>query len=281
MGSLLHSILYEFYKTISREKIILSGCSDEVFNRAIDIMFKIALEKTGMVNLDFPLAFFEKEKILGINNNRKQSVLYKFVEKEREIESKFTPAYFEIPFGGVRNEEGKYEYKSLVDFKVGDVEVRGKIDRIDIDKDDNSFKLIDYKLGGKTPVKDDLKQGLSLQLPLYLHAAQKLLTEEKGKNLDPAVAEIYSLKMKESDFGPKVVKISDTRKNYETADEKTRQELVESNKEMIKICLDKITKYVSSIAGGEFNLSTLPDRKEKVCKYCDFAGICRVNEFEE
>ena len=71
MGSLLHNILYEFYKTIRLKGIIISKASGKDFNYAKDILFKIAEEKIKEGNFNSPLTFYEKEKILGINGKGK------------------------------------------------------------------------------------------------------------------------------------------------------------------------------------------------------------------
>ncbi len=39
-----------------------------------------------------------------------------------------------------------------------------------------------------------------------------------------------------------------------------------------------VSKYVEEISSGKFNLSQLEDRENKVCKYCNFRSICRIQE---
>ena len=48
--------------------------------------------------------------------------------------------------------------------------------------------------------------------------------------------------------------------------------------EIINVCIDSINKYVDEIASGKFNLSDLEDRENKVCRYCNFRSICRIQE---
>ncbi len=90
---------------------------------------------------------------------------------------------------------------------------------------------------------------------------------------EPASAEIYSLKFSDTDFGRKKIKNSDSRKRNIPEDE-----YISANNELIEICMDSIEKYVSSIVNGKFNLTKLKDRENKVCKYCDFKSICRIQE---
>ena len=101
MGSLLHNILYEFYSTVRKEGIIISKASEEDFNIVQDILFKIAEEKINEGNFNSPLTFYEKEKILGINGDRKNSLLYIFLKTEKENDDNFIPEFFEVIFGSM------------------------------------------------------------------------------------------------------------------------------------------------------------------------------------
>ncbi|MGA7721224.1 MAG: PD-(D/E)XK nuclease family protein [Ignavibacteriaceae bacterium] len=273
MGSLLHNILYKFYKQIREKGIILAEADEEHFKFAEKFLFEIAEKIVDDANLHSPLAFYEKEKVLGVNGDRKNSILYKFLQEERNNKEGFIPEYFEFNFGGNERRTGGKE--TLQEIKIDSVSVVGKIDRIDIDKGKKKFKVIDYKLSGKKPSVTDLQQGISLQLPLYLYAARQLINIQLGNvnNVnEPVGAEIYSLKFSDKEFGSQLVKLLPPRAKY------NEEQLIESYKEMIDICLDAIKKYVDAISKGNFNLSTLEDRENKVCKFCSFRAICRIQD---
>jgi ATP-dependent helicase/nuclease subunit B len=262
MGSLLHSILYEFYTELKKKKIVLHNVSNKQFQEAEDLIFKIAEAKVEAANFNAALSFFEIEKILGINGNRKNSILYKFLEQERDNDEGYVPEYFELSFGKIN--------QSSTEFKIGETKFRGKIDRVDVDHNEKRFRVVDYKLGGKKPSTDDLYKGLSLQLPLYMYAAKKLIQAQLKKDYKPAGSEIYSLKYQEEKFGRQPIKLS---RKKTTADED-----VALNEELIKICLEAVEKYVAAIQEGKFHLSLLEDRETKVCQYCNFRAICRIQE---
>jgi len=270
MGSLLHKILYKFYKKLNQEKIILNNAEKNKFEYAEDLLFKIAEEIIEEAHFNSPLTFYEKEKILGINGNIHNSILYKFLVNEKENNGEFIPSFFELGFGNIKDNNN--ELTTVQNIKVDDINVRGKIDRIDIDEKNNRYKVIDYKLSGKKPSARDLSEGLSLQLPLYMFAAKEMIKAQLNKDLEPAGAEIYSLKFDEKDFGNKLIGLFNQRSKL--SDEK----IVESNRELMDICRDMIKKYVNAIIAGKFNLSTLEDRENKVCQYCDFRPICRIQE---
>jgi ATP-dependent helicase/nuclease subunit B len=270
MGTLLHEILFNFYKNLKEKRIILQNASDKDFKYAEDLIFKIASEKIMQANFNSPLAFYEKEKILGISGNKKNSILFKFLEQERDNPDGFIPEYFEIGFGNISDKENKNIFAKS--FVVSGVNVRGKIDRIDLNNETGSYKVVDYKLSGAKPNEEDLTTGLSLQLPLYMFAAKELIKAQLGEEFSPAGSEIYSLKFNKDNFGRIPIFPSSGRKKY-SPEEKTI-----INEEIILICIDAIEKYTKFIAEGKFNLTTLKDRENKVCRYCHFKYICRIEE---
>lgn len=273
-GSLIHSILYEFYTKLKEKGIILFSCSDVEFKSAEELLFKIAERRFDELNLNPEFSFYEREKLLGINGKRTQSLLYKFLEEERKNDGGYVPEFFELSFGKVKHEE-KFSKKFKEGVNAGRVKLKGKIDRIDINEEEKTLKVIDYKLGGTKPTTEDLLTGISLQLPLYLFAAKELIKKELGKEYKPADAQIFSLKYNEKDFGKKSISLKARRSKTENLEEK-----IDAAEEMIKICLEMVNKFTEDISQGKFHLSTLKNREAKVCRYCDFKRICRIQEVD-
>jgi len=273
-GSLIHSVLYEFY-TILREKgIVLAGCESDEFKTAEEILFKIAKKRFDDLKLSSEFAFYEREKLLGINGRKHQSILYKFLEEERKGNVGFVPEFFELSFGNIKSER-KSEQKFNNTIVTDGVKLKGKIDRIDLNETEKTFIVLDYKLGGKKPTSDDLLNGISLQLPLYLFAAKELIKRELEKDFIPTDALVYSLKFTEKDFGRKSVGIKTGKsKAIETGEE------IDAAEEMIKNCIDMVNKFTIEISEGRFHLTTLKNREAKVCGYCDFKRICRIQEVD-
>src|SRR5690606_27929336 len=175
------------------------------FKFAEELIFKIAQQKIEEAGFYSALAFYEKEKILGINGNRNNSLLYKFLENESKDQNGFEPELFEKTFG-------RMDEPNTSAITAGEILVRGKIDRIDINPANKTYKIIDYKLSGKKPSLDEIYNGISLQLPLYMYAAKKLIQQELEEEYKPAGAEIYSLKFSENDFGSIPVRFTKERK---------------------------------------------------------------------
>ncbi|MDO8548907.1 MAG: PD-(D/E)XK nuclease family protein, partial [Ignavibacteria bacterium] len=261
MGSLLHNIFYEFYKELKEKRIILFKCSDDEFNFARELLFSIAGKKIDEANFKSPLSFYEREKILGLNNKKESSILFEFLKQERTQNDGFIPEFLEVSFGRIDKEDLPDSIKNL---KAKGVLIRGKIDRIDLNSDESEFRVIDYKLGGRRPTNEDLETGISLQLPLYMYAAKELIKAQLNKDYEAAGAEIYSLKYNEKSFGRLSVKNLSTNKT--------------TTENLIAICLNSVEKYVESISAGKFHLTQLNDRENKICRFCSFRSICRIEE---
>jgi ATP-dependent helicase/nuclease subunit B len=270
-GSLIHSILFEFYSKLKKRGIVLKNCSDEDFTKAGNILFEIASQKFDELSLSSELAFYEREKLLGMDGNKRNSILYKFLQEERSNDDGYIPAFFELEFGKFKNDDTE-QIPDKKEIKIADIKFRGKIDRIDLNETNKTLKVIDYKLGGTTPTIEDLKTGLSLQLPLYLFAAKELISAHFKEDFKPTGAEIFSLKYSEKDFGIKSVSLKKKGK-------KERVEVqIEDAEEMIKICIEMLNTYVRDISKGKFNLSLLNNRESKICRYCDFKKVCRIQD---
>jgi ATP-dependent helicase/nuclease subunit B len=267
LGNLLHKILFLTYTRLREKDIVLYKCNDEVFKEAEEILFTTADEVIEESASKSPLNFLEIEKIKGFNGNRKKSILYTFLTEERENNGGYQPYDFEVPFGNIESEDGRKT--ELPDFQSGDVKLRGKIDRIDVNVNDGYVRVTDYKLTGKKISAEDIESGLSLQLPLYLYAAKRIVEKKFNKEFNPAGADIFSLKYKEGDFG---------RHSLVKEKKLTKEELIEEYEKIISISRKHIEEYTTNIAKGIFHPSLIEKREEKACKYCEFNSVCRIEE---
>ena len=116
-----------------------------------------------------------------------------------------------------------------------------------------------------------MKEGIALQIPLYLYAAKELIKAQLNKDSKPSAGEIYSLKYKSGEFGKKTVKPFNKRKFDE-------MELIAENEKIINECFENIKKYVQQITEGKFNLSTLKNRESEICRFCGIKSVCRIQE---
>ncbi|MDP3149581.1 MAG: PD-(D/E)XK nuclease family protein [Ignavibacteria bacterium] len=274
MGLLLHAILEQSMKTVKEQNLNLQLEKE----KARKLLFTIAAEKIDKLNIHSSLSFWEIEKILGVNGNQNDSLLSLFLDNELSREDNFEPAYFEVPFGRLRSDDG--QKSTLLSLSLSsNAKLRGKIDRIDINFDEKHFKVYDYKLSGKKPNEEDLQLGISLQIPLYLFAAQQILQNELGEPFQPAAGVIYSLKFSAEDFGPDEVKAVKG-KSYDKANDEMKEQIIHANQELISNALHRIDELITGISSGIYHLSKLEKREEKVCRMCSFKSVCRIQEAE-
>ena len=91
---------------------------------------------------------------------------------EHMHDSRFTPNALESDFGV---EDGVA--RLTVNAVSGECTLEGRIDRVDTWTEGGYLRVIDYKRGGKAPELDGVYHGLSLQLPVYLAAANAISLE--------------------------------------------------------------------------------------------------------
>ncbi len=269
IGNLLHDILFDFYNELRNKNIIVNNCSNEVFNKAKQILFNIAEKKVEESNLIFPISFFEREKILGINGKKEESVLIKYLENEQKENTNFLPEFFEVKFGLIKGDKYDYILSDNESLDLGGVKIRGKIDRIDIDKESKTFNIIDYKSGKTKPSVSEMRDGTSLQLPVYMMAAQKLISNYFKEEYNPLIMFLYRLRYSEKDLKRDQIKVINKGEN---------EDIINANKELFDETIRNVKNHVESMNNGVFNLSRLKNRENKICSYCDFRYVCRVSE---
>lgn len=267
IGILLHDILFELYKWIRENKIIIAGCDEEIFKSVEKQIILIARKKFDEQNFKSDFAFYIEEQIFGIAGDWKQSILFKFLETERESSLDFIPSYFEIPFGNMPVKDSDDALHNPEPVEIGGINFRGKIDRIDINISTNEFAVIDYKTGSNRINEKNLSRGLDLQIPVYMIAVQQILEKHFSGKFNPIYSFIYSLKYSEAKFGKHEIKLGG-KALMDTAGHERNLIALEETKNAIK-------KYAGGIRSGKFPLSELEDRDKEICNYCGLIYMCR------
>ena len=257
IGNFLHSLLFEFYSRLLENNINIQSQAAE------DLLFDLANNIISQFRFDDETYFYEKEKFFGISDNRADSILYHFLETEREQSDGYYPAYFEVAFGR-KEKTGTDKRLSIEDpISFEGINLVGKIDRIELNK--NFISIVDYKSGAKKVSSKNIERGIDLQLPVYMYVARELL----GPGFAPGKMSIYSLKFNENYFGKNEVKMTRSKKLTETEKSELLEKVVEES-------LLKLKEYFNQITSAMFNPSKLEDRETLVCSYCNFKNICRV-----
>lgn len=193
---------------------------------------------------------------------------------------------------------------------LGDITLSGKIDRIDVSGD--YFRVVDYKSSSTGFSLGDFAGGVSLQLPVYIEAARRLL-ESQGAGALPAggyymkIGDVY----KESDDAvAKAARMSGISLNdaeilrefsvtaenggFSAIDQSvTRAGCLHGrgqNKfftgEELNVLLSKANRLIKEAAEDIYNGSTairpaVKMSKGDACTYCAYTGVCRFDsEYE-
>ncbi|MBI5471800.1 MAG: exodeoxyribonuclease V subunit gamma [Ignavibacteriae bacterium] len=277
-GSVLHEALFEFY-TERREKNLpsLIGCADAVFAEANRRLLEITERRLAAI--DIPDAFWdlEKELILG-DRDSGRGVLWEFLNHERNRSTTLQPAYFEVGFGSKLGAQTRIdrEFSSEDPIVAGNVQLRGKVDRVDMN--DEAFSIIDYKTGKAIAKLEDVRTGISLQLPVYLYSIERLMQEKLGVDRAAAGGSHYQLRP------PIALKIGVGSASYKDDIGATgKGGFLESDQELralIDESIAMINKFVEGMSQGRFPLAE-PKNLDKVCKWCDYKTICRIQTIHQ
>jgi ATP-dependent helicase/nuclease subunit B len=187
-GWLIHAILFEFFENLKKEKS--QPLSKEHRDRYFDRMERIArnlfkkMEQRGRTG--FPMMWkIEKDHIMDD--------LRELLRVEMEKTEPFIPSHFEVRFGMPESEEleGAFSSDFPVPLEMKDkktISFKGRIDRIDLSEDQKRGIIIDYKTGKAYHNNNAFMGGQSLQLPIYIYAAEHLLKEhlKRKVHLDAA-----------------------------------------------------------------------------------------------
>lgn len=173
-GALLHDILDRFFSHLVRDGLVPVRAErlDECRRRLRTTVEEVcaAFETSGAVGYQF-MWEVEKARIL---TDLEGVLSFELVEP-----SGFVPAYFEARFGPspawVTPPPGSIPHPLELTVEGRSMRFTGYIDRIDLDQR-GAARVIDYKTGALYGEKSDrFRGGQSLQLPLYIRAADAML----------------------------------------------------------------------------------------------------------
>ena len=302
-GTFIHEVIDEFFKEVSKENIDIKEITDEKIKVIVDNIINQKL----LINKNYIFTSTPKYKSLVIRLKRiiKKSLKYII---ESLIKSKFEIYGNEIEFG----EKGKYK-PIVIKLENGkNVEITGKIDRIDIAKceDGRYIRIIDYKSSIRNIDLNEVYDGIQIQLLTYLDAIckeedflsagilyfnimEQSVKAKKMMQSDEIEEKIRSnFKMKGlilTDI--KIVKLHDKylEKGYSSLvpayidkdgniSEKLSNGVTREQFESLQKYMHTIIKQISSeILNGNIDLKPYYKNKKTPCKYCDYKNICNFN----
>ncbi|MCX8010189.1 MAG: exodeoxyribonuclease V subunit gamma, partial [Ignavibacteria bacterium] len=252
IGNLIHRILFKFFTELKDERknfySLLQNNFDELNTKILGIA-KNELEYEKSID---PYFFLIEELVLG--NEDSPSILTKFLENEKTKEVKLNPFYF----------EKKFEEEITLNSNER-IKINTKIDRIDYNEIDSSIQIIDYKTGSSLPSKRDFEEFISLQIPLYIKLCLDILSNE-----------IKNLKLMDALFLKIIHKGQEREIETKSFFDITKLNHLQLNEYLAQLT-NKIKEMVDNIKLGRFHLTRVKNFEYRVCRYCGYKTICRVD----
>jgi len=272
MGKLLHEILYDFYADRREHGLPpVAGIDDAGFADAVAALREIAVRKFDEASVDDVFWEISRETVLG--SPGRPGTLEAMLAGERDSGVSAAPSWFEVRFGRA-GEDLKYSDPGMFSddpAPAGGIFLQGKIDRIDVDGD--AFAVVDYKTGASIPARKEVDEGASLQLPLYLHAAEWLLSERLGRPMAGGAGLYYHLK---PEFEA-VPRIGSAEYRGRLLDPARRFKLAADSaalRAQVDAAVAIAGERAERIAAGIFPVE--PRDPARLCRSCDYNKICRI-----
>ena len=286
-GSFMHDIIDTFFKNINDVSTLEYSDIPGIVNKIIEE--KLELKRNYM--------FTSSPKFIVLTN-RLKTLITKSIEY---IVYQIKNSKFEV----LSNE---LEFTKQVD----NVEISGKIDRVDISKDGEYLRIIDYKSSSKNINLNDVFSGIQLQLLTYMD----IIAEKQNKKpagvlyfnlLEPIINSSKDMTNEEienkirNEFKMKGLIVADVKvakmmdKNLEKGQSdiipayidkdgnisSSRSSAISKDEfDKLRLKIRKIIKNISQeILSGNIEIKPAYDKKTKIdaCKYCEFKSICSFN----
>ncbi|MGH1364591.1 MAG: PD-(D/E)XK nuclease family protein [Calditrichia bacterium] len=284
-GQLVHNTFFRFYSALREETPDLLQRPWE----ARDLLYEIAAEEFDKLPFSGLLFEIERERYFGSPN--KSGLWDAFLEQEKEqIENlQFFPAFFEVGFGetGLKKEQDKISLEQPIEIQQDGKTLKliGKIDRIDLSADSKQAMLLDYKTGFSAVGPRNVRDGMSLQLPIYAVVLPRLLGKAgKRKEAKAILTAIYQVR--DADNCERKPVMFDKESGIPLSQRghaalpngyiKDEYDTQLSFDDMLNRSQEMVFKYVEQIRGGVFRHTRFP--KEAACEsHCEFKRMCRKN----
>lgn len=299
-GNINHHVLEKLISGYGRDKLL--NMSEEELKKAVnDIMDEYLKNVLGSP---------EDERFNYLYDILRGSLFEIALRLINEFEqSDFIPVAFELPIG--ENEEIK---PYIPEGSSGNIEIIGRIDRVDIAKDSGTtyLRVIDYKKKQKKFWLGDVMYGINMQMLIYLFTLWKNGNKKFGDNITPAGILYYNATtpIVSADSGDNEEKIAKERVESQlmtgliVGDEKiVRLMEHDAQKQFVPAAVDKDGK----LKGNIINIKALEKLKKKAdsliiqmadclqsgkieavpayaegstapCKYCDYKKVCGYEE---
>lgn len=250
-GTVLHDVLEHCFRDWMAHPAVLKD-KDKAKKQALRELEK-SLERNPLL--------LEKRYQYDLDYEDFRETLERFLdtELERLETAKLKPRYFEFNFGLAGSGAGPL----VLGDGAREICISGKIDRIDVDANNEIGFVIDYKRRAKFE-KKDLEFGVHLQLPIYCLALETLL------GLKAAAGELYSIKERKKN-------------GFYHADHigllpgLSRRRMILPDKDF-RALLERSVFFIRKFSQemGQMRIAVEPRKCEP---YCPYASLCRIEKW--
>ena len=298
----MHETIDLFFNRLRNKEIKIEDITDEQIKTIVNDIIDEELQ----LNKNYIFTSSEKYKLLVLRLKRIVAKALKYII-ETLNQSKFDILGTEVEFG----QKGKYK-PIILDLDDGKrIEITGKIDRIDIGKNDNGkyLRIIDYKSSSRNIDLNEVYAGLQIQLLTYMDAVCKEEDAISAGVLYFNLLEqmIKSDKRIESNEIEEKIKANFKMKGLILANinvvKMHDKNLISGASKLIPAYIDKsgnlskktngiteeqfieLQKYISKtikeismeILSGKIDLNPFYKNGNTPCKYCTYKAICGFN----
>ncbi len=267
-GRIVHEILARFYREHAKAALAArsAGRIDEETRRTVRAIADEIWEERKDA-LEYVKPGLKGREIEEIANMALMVIRAEGDEASR-ISSPLIPREFEWEFSKKKGNALKINVKGEEPLYV-----RGRVDRIDADRDKSRFLVIDYKTGKEEQVVNRIESGSHLQLPLYISAVKSALFPEAvamgGLMFEIREAAISGDGKKTAGKTKGLVLGEFEGACYRVGRAHSKID-AERMDELISAAEVKSAEFASSIRKGTF-----PPSNEAKCEWCDYGDICR------
>jgi ATP-dependent helicase/nuclease subunit B len=247
-GLIIHLILREFFREWQRDHDGQPITDDAL----ADCQRRMAAIAEGMFAKWEHEGRVSHRKLWELTRDDVIRDLELLVEHESDkLAEQWVPCAFEAPYG--------FADVAPLSFGDGKVKVRGRIDRVDLKRDqeagaERAFAVFDYKSGRSAPPSRGIEDGIDFQLPFYAVAAAQMLSAE-GKGQPRCEEWAYYRVRRPARLW--------TRKSDPTKIDG-----------LIETAVGFACQYAGRIRSGTFPVSP-----KRCGRYCDFTDVCRYSRY--
>jgi len=302
-GTFMHEVIDNFFETIDERNLDIKNIDEETIRKIVEEI----IEQLFSMSKYYVFSSTAKFKILTrklrkVIMDSLQYIIYTIRN------SKFDILGHEIEFSN----SGKYK-PIVIKLENGkNIEITGKIDRLDIGKiDDKTYvRIIDYKSSIKNIDMNQVEAGLQIQLVTYLDAVSKqdnfspsgilymgLIDNKATSKINPTDEEIKQEIRKKFRMNGivlanvDVVKMMDTTLDTGTSDiipvslkqdgtiSESKSSIMKEKEfeELQKRVSETIKQIGKEILSGNIDIKPYNYKNQTGCDYCEYKSICMFN----